>query len=741
MFLRLILLYGALCAAFVGCGPGPVEVGEVLRPEHPRPDFERGEWLNLNGNWALQPDPEDVGVGKEWFEPGVGFDAAIAVPVASPETEIAWYQREITAPAEWGGRRVWLRLGAASEARVWLNGQAAGEGAGPLELDLGDRLAPGQTATLTVRTSGGGLSETVWLEGRPAHYVRSFSAVTRRSVEGWMLEIAVETGGPGGRLSASVKAGEGAPVFTEDGRVEIPLEGLEAWSPENPKLYPLELTLTGPDGAVDRVQSYFGLRTVERGRYSDSDSESIMLNGSPIYLRGAVDHSGAAATDDDLKDLIESAKSLGFNFLQMANPDPRTLYWADQLGMLVQVDARAGAVERHHNHPSVIVWSGELTVTKLLDPTRLVVDDPPHSITDLNSWRLEPESFDAIPTTVEQLVANSYVGSPANFSGAKNDGAPLLISPFGSAAAEGRELSLEFKHLTNLLRRHKAIQGYVYAGALPQEPGYGAFLRGMIAAELQGADFVGYLGPAIIEARPGQKLELETFVSHFSERNEAPTLEATLVGINDLGGEIRLKGNPRRVRWERYGVTEQPPLPIAAPDIRNYVGAVTLELLDSAGQRIAANYVNIIVRDEGESPRVEFLGPRRLALRLSSGTDRFHIPPQAVAAEITEMELLLEIAAEQPGKVRIQLGGGTVGEIELPGAMSDARGVLSLQQDHYNGSFGSLVRLKIGPLEGASLALSLGSDAGVIPTIHGERDGLYPVDPTLILTTKDAIQP
>lgn len=748
MNLRLILLYGSLCAAFAGCGPAPVEVGEVLRPEHPRPDFLRAEWLNLNGSWAFEPDPDDVGVDKEWFQPNTALSGAIAVPVAAPDAEIAWYSRSVTAPAEWQGRRVWLRLGAVGHARVWIDGEHAGEGSGAVEINLGERLTPGQAATLVIRTSNGGISQTAWLEARPAHYIRGFSAVARQEVEGWQLEVEIDTAGPDGKLTAAVQAADAPSAHgeTEDGRLalQIPLHELEAWTPENPKLYPLELTLTGPDGAVDRVESYFGLRTVERGRYSDSDYESVMLNGSPVYLRGRIDDSTATApTDEALRGEIESAKARGFNFLRIGGmTDPRKLYWADRLGVLLMPELEPGVIERNRNHPSIIAWSGNVSQAEARDPTRFAVDEPPHSQTDLNTWRLEPESFDTIPAAIEQLVGNTYVRSPANYAdGSQQDGAPLLISAYGSRSAEGRDLSLEFKHLTNLLRRHKAIQGYAYRTQPPALPGYGALWDPLSAAGLQGPDFVGYLGAPILTAEPGEKLQIQPFVSHFSGRREAPTLQASLIGVNDLGGELRLKSNPRRIRWERYGVTEQPTLPIAVPQSRHYAGAVALELLDSSGEAIASNYVQLIVRSEAPSPRIEFLGPRRLALRLSPGEDSFGIPPQAAAAGIEQMEILVELATRQAGKVRIRLGEATVAEVELPGPLSGPPGVLSLHKDPFDGSYGSLVHLKTGPPQAEILPLALDAAESVGVYIHGERMGRYPLDPTLILTTTNAIEP
>ena len=153
-----------------------------------------------------------------------------------------------------------------------------------------------------------------------------------------------------------------------------------------------------------------------------------------------------------------------------------------------------------------------------------------------------------------------------------------------------------------------------------KEWGYDAFVPGMQVADLQGADFIGFDGPPIIEAAPGADVTIPIFVSHFSEREEPPTLKAWLKGANDLGGDIELFAKPRIVDWRPYDVVAQRPIEVEVPEIRNYVGAIGMELVDAGGERIAANFVNIVVRTEtedGAGPRAEKIDPRRLALRVS----------------------------------------------------------------------------------------------------------------------------
>jgi len=107
----------------------------VPRPEHPRPDFERTQWLNLNGVWEFAFDPNDVGIKENWFAPNAQpFPLHIVVPFpwesklsGIGQTDYkgtAWYRRNFTIPKEWQGKRIWLCFGAVDwHATVWLNGE------------------------------------------------------------------------------------------------------------------------------------------------------------------------------------------------------------------------------------------------------------------------------------------------------------------------------------------------------------------------------------------------------------------------------------------------------------------------------------------------------------------------------------------------------------------------------------------------------------------------------------------
>ncbi len=282
--------------------------------------------------------------------------------------------------------------------------------------------------------------------------------------------------------------------------------------------------MKGPDGKVlDSIKTYFGLRTISRGKLPGDDFERIFLNGKPIFLRGALDQSFnpkgiyTAPSDEFLKHDIELARAVGTNFLRIhIKPDePRRLYWADKLGMLIMEDmpntwaqnARARkawestlreTIARDKNHPSIFAWvdfnetwglasgydagvyktdkdtqswvKSMVALTRQLDPTRLVEDNSPCNNdhvdgSDLNSWHFYIDDHNETRRHIESVVAQSKPGSSFNYvPGEKMNSAPLINSEYGSVSAGGgdRDVSWGFRDMTTQLRRHPKIQGYIY---------------------------------------------------------------------------------------------------------------------------------------------------------------------------------------------------------------------------------------------------------------------------------------
>ncbi len=97
----------ALCVVSVLSGTAVDRAASIPLPEHPRPDFEREEWVNLNGDWAFRFDPSGAGETERWFETAPdGFPLIIHVPFSwgsklsgvADEADVAWYARHVRVP-------------------------------------------------------------------------------------------------------------------------------------------------------------------------------------------------------------------------------------------------------------------------------------------------------------------------------------------------------------------------------------------------------------------------------------------------------------------------------------------------------------------------------------------------------------------------------------------------------------------------------------------------------------------
>jgi len=367
--------------------PAPRADAGTPLPEHPRPDFERADWVNLNGDWSFRFDPAKSGERERWFEKAAaGFPLTIHVPYpwGSPlsgvgdEADVAWYARSIRVPAAWRGKRVFLVVGA-SDWRTdgWLDGVPLGGHQGgytPFELELTKAARPGEDQRLVLRADDAprpfklegkqgygnarGIWQTVYLEARPSVYVDTVEmhpSLALKRVEarvrlsdpapaGAAVEVRVPTRGSSDPSSAEARR-DLAPGARE-ARLTIPLgETVRPWTLEDPWLYDATVSLASA-GGEDRVKTYFGLRDVGVAPLPGLGHPYVALNGRPLYLRMTLDQSWNPdgfwnwPTDDAIREEILIARRLGLNAIRthVKVDVPRKLYWADRLGVLVMAD-------------------------------------------------------------------------------------------------------------------------------------------------------------------------------------------------------------------------------------------------------------------------------------------------------------------------------------------------------------------------------------------------------------------
>ena len=392
---------------------------------YPRPQLVREQWMSLNGPWRFLFDD-----ARRYHRPdgGLEWTHKILVPFA-PESAASgvgdagfhrhcWYERDFELRR--GDGRTILHFGAVDyKARVWVNHHLVAEHEGghtPFCADITTALNPAgrQTVTLQVeddphdlakprgkqdwrlephaiwypRTTG--IWQTVWLEQLGQTYIKNlrWTPIFENYEIGCELMAAGE---PCDELFVEVRLWHKGQLLADDHyklleneanrKIALSDPGIDdsrnelLWSPERPTLLSAEVTLRHRGKVLDRVSSYTALRSVNINR------DRFMLNGRSYPLRLVLDQGYWPDTlltppgDEALRRDVMLAKAMGFNGVRKHQKieDPRYLYWADKLGLLVweempsayRFSAKAisrmvrewtEAIERDYSHPCVIVW-------------------------------------------------------------------------------------------------------------------------------------------------------------------------------------------------------------------------------------------------------------------------------------------------------------------------------------------------------------------------------------------------
>lgn len=380
-------------------------------PEHPRPDFERSTWLNLNGNWDFEFDKNDVGNSEKWFLGQKKFTKIISVPFpwgaplsgVKDEADIAWYSKNINVKSEWKNKKVFVVIGASDwKTTVWLDGKELGSHEGgytPFSIEL-TNVKYGVNQNLVIRVddkrrdftlygkqgygNARGLWQTIYLDARGQNFLENIQF--NPDIDLNQIKVTAFLNSPFDKdLEFSVDILEDLvppqklifPKNKTEFTCIIPVQNARLWSLEDPFLYNVKIKL-----GEDEVKSYFGMRKISTVNLPGTNYKYIALNNKPVYMQLALDQSYHPTgfytfpTDEFMKNEILLARNIGLNGIRthIKVDVPRKLYWADKLGVLVMsdlpnswgepgADARKESeytlkemIKRDYNHPAIFSW-------------------------------------------------------------------------------------------------------------------------------------------------------------------------------------------------------------------------------------------------------------------------------------------------------------------------------------------------------------------------------------------------
>ena len=516
------------CLAFVLClqllaSRGAAQVAPLVANINVR------QTTSLDGQWQVIVDPYDVGALDYRAQPLKNNQAFYKNYKPQSESELVEYDfdtsGQLHVPGDWNTQResllfyegsVWykrsfeytkppknrlfLHFGACNYfAAVYLNGEELGEHEGgftPFDFEITDRVRAksnflvlrinnnrGKDQVPTVNTDWwnyGGITRPVTLLEVPETFVQDYFIQLEKGsthqIKGWL-----QLKGPKLQQNVTIRIPEAglSKTFQTDskGRAEFSFSAdLTLWSPENPKLYTVELA-----SETDQVTDHIGFRSI------DVRGTDILLNGKPVFVRGISIHEeaptrpGRAWSDDDARTLLTWAKELGCNFVRLAHypHNEAMLRMADQMGLLVWAEVPVywtiqwenpqtlhnaenqlkEMIARDHNRAALIIYSvGNETpisdarnrfLRQLIqdahsaDPTRLLSAAlQAHEVVD--GKHITIHISDPIASDLDVLGNNEYIGWYARrpedadaIDWISEYNKPLIMSEFGGDALFG----------------------------------------------------------------------------------------------------------------------------------------------------------------------------------------------------------------------------------------------------------------------------------------------------------------
>ena len=463
----------------------PMRNGFFINAKPKRPedlieyDFDKSDVMEIPSDWNTKDQRLFFYEGTVWFKKSFQ-----AVPMKDYKTL--------------------LYFGAVNyDCHVWVNGKKAGHHVGgftAFNYDISDLLVEGEN-TVIVKVDNkrhadavptlifdwwnyGGITRDVKLVKVPKVYLEDYSLqlVKSEGVKNKYRQICfsakLSQAEIGHQVLIHIPELQLKQLLTTDAEgqvtamLRVPAKKLQLWSPENPKLYRVELSLDN-----STIGDEIGFRTIE------TRDKQILLNGKPIFLKGISIHEekpnggGRANSAEDARTLLSWAKELGCNFVRLAHY-PHNEYMvreAEKMGILVwseipcywtiawtNPETLANAkgqlrdmIARDHNRANVIIWSianetphsaqrdtflGNLAqYARSLDNTRLIsmameVTGQSNYVNRLN---------DNMNEYVDVVSFNQYIGWYRDVNDAPKMKweipytKPVIISEFGGGARYG----------------------------------------------------------------------------------------------------------------------------------------------------------------------------------------------------------------------------------------------------------------------------------------------------------------